>query len=340
MDAQVQPLVSVVTPVYNGEKYLAECIESVVGQTYQHWEYIIANNCSTDRSLEIAQSYADKDTRIRIHNNRTFVGAIENHNIALQLISPESKYCKILHADDWLFPECLAHMVTVAEAHPSVSIVGAYGLRENRVAWDGLPYPSTVVSGREVCRRTLLGGFYVFGSPTSHLIRSDFIRNRKEFYNTHELHSSYTDLEACYKILQDSDFGFVHQVLTYTREHNDSRTASFIRTGLNTDLPSQLNILTKYGPLYLSNAEYQKRLRRVMKRYYRFLSQNVFLWRSRQFWSYHKKALDYIGCPFSIIELLKALPLGVLPLEVTSIVLNAKEICRNFLYRYLKVVNR
>jgi len=335
MDAQVQPLVSVVTPLYNGEKYLAECIESVLSQTYQHWEYIIANNCSTDRSLEIAQSYAEKEARIRIHNNRTFVGANENHNIAIQLISPESKYCKIVHADDWLFPECIAHMVAVAEAHPSVSIVGAYGLRGNQVVWDGLPYPSTVVSGREVCRRTLLGGFYVFGSQTSHLIRSDLIRSRKEYYNTHELHSSYADQEACYKALQDSDFGFVHQVLTYTREHDDSRTASFIRTGLNTDLPSQLNILTKYGPQYLSHAEYQKRLRLVMKRYYRFLCRNIFLWRSRQFWDYHKSALDYIGYPFSAFELLR-----VLPVELISIVLNTKQIFTNILYKSLRVVNR
>jgi glycosyltransferase involved in cell wall biosynthesis len=340
MDAQVQPLVSVVTPVYNGEKYLVECIESVLSQTYQHWEYIIVNNCSTDHTLEIAQSYAEKDARICVHNNQTFVRASENHNIALQLISPESAYCKILHADDWLFPECIARMVAVAEAHPGVGIVGAYGLRGNRVVWDGLPYQSTVVSGREVCRRTLLGGFYVFGSPTSHLIRSDLIRSRKEYYDTNEFHGPYSDQEACYKALQNSDFGFVHQVLTYTKDHDDSITAVLQRTGFNTDLPSQLNILTKYGPIYLSDAEYQRRLRRVMKRYYRFLFQNVFLWRSRQFWSYHKRALDYIGYPFSIIELVMALPLGVLPLEVISIVLNAKEIFKNFLYKYLKIIKR
>ena len=335
MDAQVQPLVSVVTPVYNGEKYLAECIESVLSQTYNNWEYIIANNCSTDRSLEIAQSYAEKDARIRIHNNRTFVGAAENHNLALQLISPESKYCKIVHADDWLFPECTARMVTVAEAHPSVSIVGAYGLRGNRVAWDGLPYPSTVVSGREVCRRTLLGGFYVFGSQTSHLIRSDLIRNRKEYYSTNEFHRSYADQEACYKALQDYDFGFVHQILTYTREHDDSETSLFIRTGFNIDLPSQLNILTKYGPIYLSDEEYQRRLRQVMKRYHRFLCQNIFLWRSRKFWNYHKRALDYIGYPFSIVDLLR-----VLPLEVIAIVLSTKHLFANLLDKSLRNVNR
>src|SRR5512145_2771821 len=127
MDVQIQPLVSVVTPVYNGEKYLAECIESILAQTYQNWEYIIVNNRSTDRSLEIAESYAKQDARIRLHNNQAFVGIIQNHNIAVRQIASESQYCKMVHADDWLFPECITQMVEVAEAHPSIGIVGAYG---------------------------------------------------------------------------------------------------------------------------------------------------------------------------------------------------------------------
>jgi hypothetical protein len=161
----------------------------------------------------------------------------------------------------------------------------------------------------------------VFGSQTSHLIRSDLVRSRKEYYSTNEFHRPYADQEACYKALQDSDFGFVHQILTYTREHDDSETSLFIRTGFNTDLPSQLNILTKYGPIYLSDAEYQKRLRQIMKRYYRFLCRNIFLWRSQQFWNYHKRALDYIGYPFSIIEIAK-----VLPLELAGIALDIKHL--------------
>src|SRR5216683_862219 len=134
IDIQMQPLVSVVTPVYNGEKYLAECIESILAQTYANWEYIIINNCSTDRSLEIAQSYAEKDARIRIHNNQEFVGREANENIAFRQISSESKYCKMVHADDWLFPECIARMVAVAGTYPTVSIVGAYGLNDTRVS--------------------------------------------------------------------------------------------------------------------------------------------------------------------------------------------------------------
>src|SRR6476660_9156223 len=128
MRPDTQPLVSVLTPVYNGEQYLAECIDSVLAQTYQNWEYCIVNNCSTDRTLDIAQKYADKDKRIRIHNNTTFVGCDANGNIAFRQISPNSKYCKVVHADDWLFSDCIMQMVELAEANPNVAIVGAYAL--------------------------------------------------------------------------------------------------------------------------------------------------------------------------------------------------------------------
>src|SRR6185436_13824348 len=141
------PLVSVVTPVYNGETYLKECIESVVAQTYTNWEYTIVNNCSTDRSVDIAHEYAAKDSRIRVRSNEAFVRVNENHNIAFREIAPDAKYCKVVAADDWLFPECIEKMVELAENHPSVAIVGAYGLYGPPlvdVAWTGLPYPSTI----------------------------------------------------------------------------------------------------------------------------------------------------------------------------------------------------
>ena len=144
-------MVSVITPVYNAEKYLAECIESVLAQTYENWEYIIVNNCSTDGSLEIIRRYADKHKRILLHNNKEFVSAIENHHIAYRQISSESKYCKVVHADDWLFPECLEKMVAIGEKYPAAGIVGSYRLEGAWVSLDGLPYPSHVTPGREIC---------------------------------------------------------------------------------------------------------------------------------------------------------------------------------------------
>ena len=63
MDSDRQPLVSIITPMYNEAANVAECIDSVLGQTYQNWEYIIVDNCSADGSAKIAQTYAEKDQR-------------------------------------------------------------------------------------------------------------------------------------------------------------------------------------------------------------------------------------------------------------------------------------
>lgn len=298
MELQTQPLVSIVTPVYNGQRYLAEAIESVLSQTYTHWEYIIVNNRSTDRSLEIAQQYARQDSRIRVHTNPEFLGMIQNWNNALRQISAESKYCKVLHADDWLFPDCIMQMVSLVEAHPSVGVVGAYRLHGSKVDLDGLPYPSTVVPGRELCRAALLKGLHVFGSPTSTLFRAEQVRNRTPFYNEANLHA---DTEVCYDILQQTDFGFIHQVLTYTRTH-DEQVSSFAQR-FNTYALGNLRALIRYGPVYLSSAEYEQCLRLSLDEYYDFLGFSVLHRRGQKFWDYHRDGLKRLGYRLSEVRL-------------------------------------
>jgi glycosyltransferase involved in cell wall biosynthesis len=303
-----QPLVSIVTPVYNTEKYLGECIESVLSQTYENWEYVIVNNCSTDRSLEIAEHYASRDARIRVHNNAEFLNQMQNCNHALRQISPDSKYCKVVHADDWIFPECLTRMVEVGEDHPSVGIIGAYRLDEATVNLDGLPYLSVVTSGRDICRRYLLEHMYLFGSPTSLLIRSDLIGNRTPFYIEGTLQA---DVDVCFDILQKADFGFVHQVLTYTRRHNES-ASNKISLLFGTGQVNDLKLLKEYGPRCLSNEEQKIAFKSLMKRYYRFLGQSIFRLRKRlfwarrkEFWDYHRKSLEELGYRFEWVEILK-----------------------------------
>lgn len=300
---KLEPLVSVVTPVYNTEKYLAECIESVLAQSYQNWEYIIVNNCSTDNTLEIAQHYQQRDARIRLYNNEKKLDLMPNWNHALRQISPESKYCKVVHADDWLFPDCLTRMVEVAEANPSVGIVSAYRLNENWVDLDGLSYPSTFVSGGEVCRLSLLKpGLRVFGSPTSLLIRADLIRSRPTFYNEGNIHA---DTEICYDLLQQADFGFVHQVLTYTRRHNESMTS--LTRQFNTRLFGKLMVMKKYGPIYLSDQEYQRRLEERIQEYHTFLARNILKLQQKGFWDYHKRMLRELDIPFRWSRMIKPL---------------------------------
>lgn len=311
-----EPLVSVVTPVYNGEDFLAECIESVLEQTYKHFEYIIVDNCSKDRTLGIALNYAKKDSRVRVHSNSEFVGVIENHNIAFRLIAADSKYCKVVCADDWLFPECIARMVGVAEANPSVGIVGSYQLsgggsngRQWRVRWAEIPYPSTVVSGREICRSHLLGGPYVFGDPTSILFRSDLIKGQNAFFPNSSPHA---DTSACFKYLRDTDFGFVHQVLSYERVHGDRQTAAAEIFDAYT--PAFISDLLAYGSFYLTEAEAKRRLAEIMDYYYKFLAVGVVNMRGRDFWRYHREKLNSLGYPLDRLKLTQAVLLKLIDL--------------------------
>src|SRR6516225_4000264 len=128
MSSDTEPFVSILTPVYNGQEFLRECIESILNQTYRNYEYIIVDNSSTDGTPGIIERYARADKRIRVYRNEKLLDIIANHNKAFSLISPTAKYCKVVSADDWLFPECLTRMTSVAEAHPSIGIVGSYQL--------------------------------------------------------------------------------------------------------------------------------------------------------------------------------------------------------------------
>lgn len=326
MDLNSQPLVSVVTPVYNGEKYLAECIESVLAQTYGNWENIVVNNCSTDRTLEISEYYAKRDTRIRIHNNTKFLGLIQNHNNALRQISAKSKYCKMLHADDFLFPDCIRLMVKLAEANPSVGVVGSYCIDGNSVS-KGLPFPTTIISGRDGCRSCLLGNEDFFGSPTESLIRSDLIRSRKKFYNEA---SRAADKEAMYDVLQNSEFGFVHQILTFYRHHGEKSTMEERRLG-GTFLLGKIIILKKYGPIYLRTEEYERLLKGEWRDYYRALVKRFLALRTREVWDYNRKIVEESGLSFSFFAILEAIFL-----ELTDILLNPKNTVEKAISRVFK----
>ncbi len=262
-----RPLVWVVTPVYNGERFLRETIESVLAQTYDEWRYVIVDNCSTDRTAEIAADYAARDERISLSRNGEFLSIIANWNHALERLPADPKYCKVVHADDTLFPECLERMVGVAESDPRVGLVTSYAVWGDEVRHVGVPYPQEIVSGREICRAALEGRSYVFGSPTSVLIRADLVRARTRFYNEENFHA---DTEACFDLLRTTDLGFVHQVLTRTRLHDESMAP--LGSRINTFHGGWLTILTKYGASYLEPEEYRRQLVRRFWRYGVFLA--------------------------------------------------------------------
>ena len=264
-------LVSVVTPVHNGAAFIEECVQSVVEQTHENWEYVVVDNASTDATAELADRFAQVDPRIRVHRETDFVGVIQNWNRALRRISPDSAYCKIVHADDTLLPECIERMVEVAERDPSVGLVGAYRLFGEEVDLDGvIPWGASVVDGATLCRYQLLGGGYVFGSPTSLLLRSDLVRARERFYDESIFRA---DAAVCYALLRETNFGFVHQVLTRTRLHDRSVTTRADRLG--SWWPEHILILVEFGPAYLSDEEFATRLREMCRSYAAQIARNA-----------------------------------------------------------------
>ena len=296
MESQPLPLVSIVVPVYNNAEYLPECMESILAQTYQNWDCTVVNNCSTDGSGEVARRYAAKDPRIRVHDNTQFLRAVPNHNHALRQISLESKYCKIVFADDWIFPRCLEEMVALAEESPSVGVVGAYGLwevigrnsHEFVVMLGGLPYPSRLISGRDVCRRMFLNELYLFGTSTSVLYRSDLVRSRDPFYNEGNLHA---DIEACVLLLKKFDFAFVHQILTFTRGREEA--LGVMSVDMQMDFACRLRTLTTHGRDFLTGEEFDFCQERILRGYYNFLAVSFMRRRRDQkFWDLHKRKLN------------------------------------------------
>jgi glycosyltransferase involved in cell wall biosynthesis len=113
-----KPLVSIISPTYNHEKYLADCIESVINQTFTNWEMIILNDGSTDRTAGIAKSYQEADNRIRLisQENVGIFRLSETYNKGVAL--SHGTYLAILEGDDYWAPDKLEKQVAALEKDP------------------------------------------------------------------------------------------------------------------------------------------------------------------------------------------------------------------------------
>ena len=109
-----QPLVSIIMPVYNCEKYVSEAIESVIAQTYRNWELLVVDDGSTDRSVSIIRSYAEQDSRVQVfENDLNEHGPGIARNYGIERI--HGKYTYFIDADDWIERDLLQDTVTLAE---------------------------------------------------------------------------------------------------------------------------------------------------------------------------------------------------------------------------------
>lgn len=114
-----QALVSIILPVYNGEKHLREAIDSILNQTFTNLELIIVDDASTDSTPLIIRSYAD--TRIKYYKNENNLRVVQTLNKAIDIANGE--YVARMDADDIAKPERIARQIAYLQANPQVAVV-------------------------------------------------------------------------------------------------------------------------------------------------------------------------------------------------------------------------
>ncbi|MFC1926559.1 glycosyltransferase family 2 protein [Chloroflexota bacterium] len=123
------PQVSIVMSVYNGEKTLAECMRSVIDQTFKDFKFIIINDCSNDNSPDIIKEYAKKDARISIINNKENIGLTKSLNKGIG--KAKGKYIGRIDADDWWELDKLEIQMKFIESNPDYGLVGTNVIHHN-----------------------------------------------------------------------------------------------------------------------------------------------------------------------------------------------------------------
>lgn len=226
------PLVSIVIPTYNGEKFLKQAIDSVYKQTLQNFELIITDDVSEDDTQKIVSRY-QKDSRLSFYQNKSRLGIGGNWNHGIK--QSKGKYIKILCQDDVLMENYLEETTRVLEEFDSVSLATSFeeffGEFERVKDRSNLPLinrdakPANKTEGKRAQQTILKYGNWI-GGPTSTIFRAEDLRNIG-FFNE-SLYCS-LDWEYWLRLLAVGDLFVVPKPLHKTRLHGSQESNNCIR---------------------------------------------------------------------------------------------------------------
>lgn len=213
-----RPLVSVLMTAYNREKYIAEAIESVIASTYQDWELIIVDDCSTDKTVEIAKSYENKDSRIKVYVNEKNLGQFPNRNKAASYA--KSKYLKYLDSDDIIYPQGLKVMIEALDLNPSA------GLALLDVYNTVLNYPA-LVKKEDAIREYFTQKPFLIVGPSGVIFSKNAFNKVGGFGSDNYVGN---DTKILMKIALMYDVVKIHPNLIYWREHDGQEFKKGVET--------------------------------------------------------------------------------------------------------------
>lgn len=284
------PIVSVLTTVFNREKYIAACIESVLSSTFQDWELIIVDDQSTDNSVAIARTYEAKDARIKIYVNNTNLGDYPNRNRAASYA--KGKYIKFLDADDLIYPHGLKIMVNTMEKFPD-AVLGV----SQEVAEDIKPYPF-IMEPKDTFRREFLKrGVLNFG-PTGTIFRRKEFEQLGKFTGTRYI----GDTEMWYKMALQYPVVKMVPGLTFWRQHDDQEITKGLKNYFYLENAfKHANEILKHPLMPLSDEEISQAKAKIDKRFGRSILKLII---SKQEFS---KAYQIMkSCNYSWVQLIQS----------------------------------
>lgn len=209
---QNQPLVSVLMTAYNREKYIAEAIESVIASTYQNWELIIVDDCSKDKTVEIAKSYEAKEIRIKVYINEKNLGDYPNRNKVASYA--KGKYLKYVDADDLIYPHGLEQLVYYMEQFPEA----AYGLCSLPQDDDKI-YPFQLLPEEAYYRHYFTNKWIFHKAPLSSIIKKDYFDKIGGFTGKQHL----GDFEMWNLLSQKFDVILMPAGIVWHRSHDEQQ---------------------------------------------------------------------------------------------------------------------
>ena len=175
------PLVSVIIPCYNAEKYIEQAVHSIINQTYKNLEIIVTDDRSIDRSFEILKKLEKEDSRIKLYRNETNLKIVKTLNN--MIFQANGKYIARMDADDVSLPERIEKQVLFLEQNSDFSFCGtnAYHIDEHGKTIDKSVLPETFEDNK-----FFLKFYSTFYHPTV-MIRSDVYK--KNLYNQEFLYA-------------------------------------------------------------------------------------------------------------------------------------------------------
>lgn len=236
------PLVAIVTPVYNGGKYLARTMESVQAQNYPNIAHVVLNNASVDNSAEIITSFKNRRIPVLDFANETVLPLSENWNKAFSQVPQKAVYAKLLCADDLIRPDCIETFVKIAESDPDIQVVLSQDVFADRVRHARLPSKTLVHDGKAFVQKMMRGT--VAWLAYHHF----FVRIQPEYRNGNFIDNYWSpDPHVVVRSALRGKLAYVPEPLVYNRFHSDSVTGKELnKRGIQRELV-HMHLLHHYG---------------------------------------------------------------------------------------------